>query len=352
MLDQRGLLLRGSTGIRVSDNTQWRQGLRTASAVALLLFVVLAPRVAAGDSRPGIRQVGFLTTFSSANDRRFEAFKQKLQELGHVDGQTIVIHYRSAEGQYDRLPTLASDLVQRNVDIIMADGGTPTIAAVRDATRTIPTVFCCPSDPVAQGIVASLAKPGGNLTGVSTQNLEYGPKSLELLKEILPSAKRVAVLSNPTNSSIPLVLGHMKTSAQTLGLEIHLIDAKTPADFERAFAEITRHRPAGLVILSDSLLSNNAPRLTALAARHRLPTMGGTDAIPESGGLASYGPNRLDLLRRSAVLLGKILKGAKPADLPVEQPTQFDLVINMRTAKALSLTIPASVLLRVNSVIE
>jgi putative ABC transport system substrate-binding protein len=250
------------------------------------------------------------------------------------------------------LSPLASELVQRNVDIIMADGGTPTINAVRDATRTIPTVFCCPADPVAQGIVTSLAKPGGNLTGVSTQNLEYGPKSLELLKEILPSAKRVAVLSNPTNSSIPLVLGLMQTSAQALGLEIDLIDARTTAEFERAFVEIARHRPAGLIILSDAFLSNNAPRLTALATRHRLPTMGGTDTIPESGGLASYGPNRLDLLRGSAVLVGKILKGAKPAALPVEQPTKFDLVINMRTAKALGLNIPASVLLRANNVIE
>src|SRR5262249_20199712 len=236
---------------------------RIGLAVVVTLTLVLAPRVAVGDSRPGIPQLGFLTTFSSANDRRFEAFKQKLHELGHVEGKTIAIQYRSAEGEYDRLPTLASELVQRNVDIIMADGGTPTITAVRDATRTIPTVFCCPADPVAQGIVTSLAKPGGNLTGVSTQNLEYGPKSLQLLKEILPSAKRVAVLSNPTNSSIPLVLGLMQTSAQALGLEIDLIDARTSAEFERAFAEIARHRPAGLVILSDSLLSNNAPRLTA-----------------------------------------------------------------------------------------
>jgi putative ABC transport system substrate-binding protein len=205
-------------------------------AVALTLSFMLAPLAAVVGSRPDTPQVGFLTTFSSANDRRFEAFKQKLQELGHVDGKTIVIHYRSAEGQYDRLPTLVSELVQRNVDVILADGGTPTISAVRDATRTIPTVFCCPADPVAQGIVASLAKPGGNVTGVCTQNTEYGPKSLELLKEILPSAKRVAVLSNPTNSSIPLVLGPMQTSAQALGLEIHLIDARTPAEFERAFA--------------------------------------------------------------------------------------------------------------------
>ena len=321
-------------------------------AAPFLLVVLLVPLVAVGQPGPGIPRIGFLTTFLSANDLRFEAFKQKLHELGRVESKTIAIDYRSAEGKYDRLPALAAELVQRNVDVLMADGGTPSITAARTATRTIPTVFCCVADPVAQGIVASLARPGGNVTGISTQNRQLAPKSLELLKEILPSAKRIAILSNPTNSSHPLVLGEMQTAARALRLEIQVINTGALAEFEGAFAEIARHRPAGLVILSDPLFTIEARRLTALAARHRLPTLGGSNAIPESGGLSSYGPNRLDLVRRSAVLVDKILKGAKPTELPVEQPTKFELVINLKTAKTLGLTIPQSLLLRATQVIE
>lgn len=318
----------------------------------ILVAVLLAPAIAVGQSGTGIPRIGFLQAYPSANDLYFQAFKQKLLELGHVDGKTIAIDYRSAEGKYDQLPVLAAELVRHNVDVLMADGGTPSIAAARNATRTIPTVFCCVADPVAQGIVASLARPGGNVTGMSIQHPEFAPKSLELLKEVVPSAKRIAILSNPANSSLPVVLDEIRTAARTLRLEVQVVNTRTPGEFQEAFAEIARNRPAGLVILRDALFTSEAPQLMALAAKYRLPTLGGDNAIPEHGGLLSYGPNRLDLLRRSALLVDKILKGAKPADLPVEQPTKFELVVNAKTAKALGIKIPSSILLRADKVIE
>jgi putative ABC transport system substrate-binding protein len=324
----------------------------TRVAAPFFLVVLLVPPVAVGQPRPGIPRIGFLTTYPSANDLRFEAFKQKLRELGHVEGKTIAIDYRSAEGKYDRLPALAAELVRRNVTVLMADGGTPSMDAAWNATRTIPIVFNAVADPEAQGFVTSLARPGGNVTGLSVQHPEFAPKSLELLKEILPSAKRIAILSNPTNSSLPRVLGQMQTAARALGLDIQIVNARAPDEFEGAFAEIARSRPAGLVILADALFITEARQLTALAVRHRLPTMGGIDAIPQSGGLSSYGPNRLDMIRRCAVLVDKILKGAKPGELPVEQPMKFDFVINLKTAKQIGLTIPQSILYRADQVIK
>ena len=298
------------------------------------------------------RRIGFLSPFASGNDMQLEVFKQQLRELGHVEGKTITIDYLSAEAKYERLPALAAELVRRNVDIIMAAGATPAVTAAKNATKTIPVVFVAVADPVGQGIVASLARPGGNVTGISSQNLESATKSLALLKEVVPSAKRIAILSNPTNSSLPGVLGDMQAAAKTLRLEITVVNAGTPGEFEGAFAEIARDRPAGVAILADALFNSEAGRLTTLAARHRLPTMGGHNAVPESGGLMSYGANRLDLVRRAAILVDKILKGAKPADLPVEQPTRFELIVNLKTAKALGLTIPQSILVRADKVIE
>jgi putative ABC transport system substrate-binding protein len=200
--------------------------------------------------------------------------------------------------------------------------------------------------------VTSLARPGGNITGISNQNPETSVKSLTLLKEIVPTAKRIAILSNPTNSSLALVLSEMQVAARKLRLELSVVNAKAPAEFERAFAEIVRDRPAGLVIFADPLFTVEAGQLTALAARHRLPTMGGMSAVPDAGGLMSYGANRLDMVRRAAVLVDKILKGAKPSDLPVEQPTKFELVINLKTVKALGIKIPQSVLVQATRVIE
>jgi putative tryptophan/tyrosine transport system substrate-binding protein len=324
----------------------------TRVAAPFVLVVLLIPLVAVAQPRSDMPRIGFLQAYPSANDLYFKAFKEKLQELGHVEDQTIAIDYRSAEGKYNQLPALAAELVGRNVNVLMVDGGTPSITAARKATQTIPTVFCCVADPVAQGIVASLARPGGNVTGISTQHPGFAGKSLELLKEILPSAQRIAILSNPTNSSLPLVLGEMQSAARALRIEIQVVNTQVPDEFEGAFAEIVRNQPAGLVILRDALFTTEARRLTALAARHGLPTMGGDRAMPESGGLSSYGPNRLDLLRRSAVLVDKILKGAKPADLPVEQPMKFDLVINLKIAQTLGITIPPSILFQADQVIQ
>jgi putative ABC transport system substrate-binding protein len=319
----------------------------------VLCACALAAPLASSAQQPAkIGRIGFLTTFPSDNDRRFEVFKQQLRDLGHVEGKTISIDYLSAEGKYDRLPALAADLVRRNVDVIMADGGTPAATAARNATKTIPIVFVALSDPVGQGIVASLARPGGNITGISNQNPETTTKSLALLKETVPSARRIAILSNPTNSSLPPVVSELQAAARTLRLDITVVNAGTSAEFEKAFAEIARARPAGLVILADPLFNSEAGRLTTLAAKYRLPTMGGINVVPESGGLMSYGANRPDLIRRGAVLVDKILKGAKPADLPVEQPTKFELIVNKRTARDLGIKIPDSILLRADKVIE
>jgi putative ABC transport system substrate-binding protein len=297
-------------------------------------------------------RIGYLSPYRSDNDQNFEWFKQQLRDLGHVEGKTIVIDYLCSEGKYDLLPALAADLVRRNVDVIMASGGTPVAIAAKNATRTIPVVFAGVADPVGQGFVTSLARPDGNLTGTSNQHPGTATKSLALLKEIVPSAKRIAILSNPTNSSLPKVVSDVQAAARTLRLEVTVVSAGAPGEFEAAFAQIVKNRTDGVVILADSMFQSEAGRLTMLAAKHRLPAMGGTSLTPESGGLMSYGANRPDGIRRAAILVDKILKGAKPADLPVEQPTKFDFVLNMRTAKDLGLKIPNSILVQATKVIE
>ncbi len=299
-----------------------------------------------------ISRIGYLTSFPSDNDQRVEVFKQQLRDLGHVEGKTIAIDYLSAEAKYDRLPALAAELARRNVDVIITAGGTPTATAARNAARTIPVVFVGIADPVGLGFVTSLARPGGNVTGITNQNRDLAAKLLALLKEIVPSAKRIAILANPTNSSLPAVIQDMQAAARTLRMDITVVNAKLPAEFEGVFAEMARDRPDGLVILGDAMFNSQAGRLATLAARHRLPTMGGNNAVAESGGLMSYAANSLDLMRRGAVLVDKILKGAKPANLPVEQPTKFEMVVNMKTAKALGIKIPNSILVQATKVIE
>jgi putative ABC transport system substrate-binding protein len=234
----------------------------------------------------------------------------------------------------------------------MSEGGTPPVNAARAATRDIPIVFNGVADPVGQGIVKSLARPGGNITGMSVQHPEFAPKSLELFRQILPQAKRIAVLNNPRNTSLPRVLGELRAAAAALAIEVEVVDAAAPADFDKAFAAAARSGAAGLMILREGLYAAQARSLSILAARHRIPTMGGDAVFPESGALASYGPNTRDMVRRCAVLVDRILKGAKPADLPVEQPPKFDLVINAATARTLGLAVPQPVLLRADRVID
>ena len=319
---------------------------------ALGASALAAPFVSFAQQQGKVWRIGFLTAFPSDNDPRFEVFKQQLRDLGHVEGKTIIIDYQTVEGKYDRLPALAADLVRRNVDVIMVDGGTPAAIAAKNATKTIPIVLAAINDPVGQGLVASLARPGGNVTGNTNQGRDTASKSIELLKEIVPSAKRIAILTNPTNSSLLLVISDLQAAAKTLRLEIIVVNAGTPAVFEKAFAEIARNRPAGLFILADPLFNSETGRLATLAAKYRLPTIGTLSTFPESGGLMSYGANRPDLLRHAAIQVDKILKGAKPADLPVEQPTKFDLVLNKRTARDLGIKIPNSILVQATKVIE
>jgi putative ABC transport system substrate-binding protein len=299
-----------------------------------------------------IAHIGILTMFPVGKDYQIEVFKQQLRDLGHVEGKTIAIDYLPAEGKYERLPEFAAELVRRNVDIIVALGGTPAAVAAKNATKTIPIVFTSVADPVGQGIVDSLARPGGNVTGATNQARDVAGKSLALFKEVLPSAKRIAILANWANLSVPLMLSEYQAAAKTLRLELIVIKVISPSEFDRAFAEIALARPAGLVINSDRMLNAEAVRLATLAAKHRLPTISMNNVFPESGGLMSYGANRPDMVRRTAIQVDKILKGTKPADLPVEQPTKFDLVVNMRTAKDLRIKIPNSILVQATKVIE
>ena len=323
------------------------------------LLVVGAMQLAApvalfAQQRGKVSRVGVLSIAVAGKDGQFETLKQQLRDLGYVDGKTVVFDYVTAEGNYERLPVLAADLVRRNVNVIVTMGGTPSITAARNVTRTVPLVFTGVGDPVRQGIVDSLARPGGNVTGATVQSLELAAKRLAFLKELVPSAKRIAILTNPENSALSLEVQEMQVAARTLRVELTVVNASASAEFEKAFVELERERPAGLVILSDGIftLASHSKRLMALAVKHRLPTIGSTPGIPQSGGLMSYGANRREVSRRAAALVDKILKGAKPVDLPVEQPTKFDLIVNMKTAKTLGVTIPQTILIQATKVIE
>jgi putative ABC transport system substrate-binding protein len=318
----------------------------------LLAAVLLFPLLAQAQPQAQIPRIGYLQAYPSLDDPYFAAFRKRLRELGYIEGKTVALEYRSAEGNYGRLPELAAALVRLKVDVIVTDGGTPSVVAARNATQRIPIVFSPVADPVGQGIVASLGRPGGNITGTGGQQSVWAPKLLELVKQIFPSQRPIAILSNPANSSLTGVLREMQVAAKSLKLEIRVVNARGPQEFESAFAEIDRLQPAGIIALVDSMFIGEAATLARLAASRRLPMLSGHNAIPENGGLMSYGPNRIDPLRHAAVLVDKILKGAKPGDLPVELPVKYDLVLNMKTAKALGLTIPPSVLVRVDRVID
>jgi putative ABC transport system substrate-binding protein len=300
-----------------------------------------------------IPRIGFLRQSRSSVMRlRFDAFRQGLRDLGYLEGKTIVIEERSADEQYERLPSLAAELVRLNVDVIVADGGTPTIMAAKNATSTIPIVFPTVGDPVAQGLAKSLSRPGGNLTGLSLQSADAAGKRLEFIKQVVPQAKRIVFLTNPVNASSAPILRGMQSAAQKFAIELDVVEARSPAEIDEAFAVIRHKRADAVALLSDQMFIDQASRISILAAQLRLPTIGEHNVVPESGGFASYGPDRLDMLRRAAGYVDKILKGAKPADLPIEQPVKFELVINRGTAKALGLTLPQAVLLRADRVIE
>ena len=317
------------------------------------MVILAAPLAADGQPTGKVHRIGYLSGSSATAVLRFvEGFRQGLRDLGWVEGQNIVIDYRFAEGRFDRLPDLAAELVRLKVEVIVA-GPTPPAVAAKNATGTIPIVMYAVGDPVGQGLVASLARPGGNVTGLSfTVGSETFGKGLELLKETVPEVRRLAVLSNPANASHALAIENVKVAARSLGVQLQLLEARGPEEFEGAFAAMAKERVAALLVPTDPVFFLHRARLAELAAKNRLPSVHSLREYVEAGGLMSYGPSLLDLLRRAATFVDKILKGAKPADLPVEQPTKFELVINLKTAKALGLTIPQSLLLRTDQVIE
>src|SRR5262245_46193874 len=282
----------------------------------------------------------------------FHAFVQGLRDLGWVDGKSIVIELRSAEGRADRLPDLAADLVRVKVDVILT-GSTPAAQAARKATGTIPIVMGTSGDPVRLGLVASLARPGGNVTGLAyDEDLQSVVKMLELLKETIPNARRVAVLSNPGNHAHVAATREVSSAARSRGIQLQLVEARDPRDFDAAFAAMARDLAGAAMVITESVFTSHVTELRDLAAKRHLPVMYGQRLYPEAGGLMSYGVDLRDSFRRAATYVDKILRGAKPADLPIEQPTKYELVINLKTAKALGLTIPPSLLARADQVIE
>jgi putative tryptophan/tyrosine transport system substrate-binding protein len=319
----------------------------------LVTVVLLALAVIAEAQQPlKIPLIGRLSPGSpSANTARTEAFRQGLRELGYVEGKNIVIERRSAEGRLDRLPALAADLVRLKVDIIVTAGPAATRAA-KEATSTIPIVMTNDSDPVSTGFIASLSHPGGNITGLSTFAPELSGKQLELLKEVVPTLSSVAVLGTSTSPSTVLVLKELELATRALKVKFRFLDVQNPEDIESTFRAIKKERAEAVLLLATGPLASQRTQVVDLAVKNQLPAVYPSLDFVQAGGLMSYGTNYPDLDRRVAYFVDRILKGAKPADLPVEQPMKFELVINLKTAKQIGLTIPPNVLARADKVIK
>ena len=299
-----------------------------------------------------VRRMGFLSPWTPGDSAPWQhAFRLALRDLGWIEGKNISIEYRYAEGRYDRLPDLAADLVRLKVEVIVTSVP-PDAVAAQKATRAIPIVMAAGGDPVASGLVESLARPGGNITGLSQMGQELAGKRLELLKEMVPKLSRVAVLLNPQGVGSPLTWKELQLPARRLGIQLHSLEVRGPDDFDQAFEAATRARAGALFITGDPVIVTNLKRIVDFAKKSRLPSIFHFSEFADAGGLVTYGPDRADLFRRAATFVDKILKGAKPGDLPIEQPTKFELVINMKTAKALGITIPQSILVRADRVIE
>jgi putative tryptophan/tyrosine transport system substrate-binding protein len=316
-----------------------------------LIGSVAAWPLTARAQQPALPVVGFVRD-GSAEARLAEAFRKGLNENGYVEGQNVTVEYHWLEGQYDRLPALMADLVRRRVAVIATPGTVATNAA-KAATATIPIVFGVGEDPVRLGLVASLARPGGNATGINLLNLEATGKRLRLMRELVPKAVRVAVLVNPGNAAVAeSTVREVQEAAPTLGLEIQIIRATTIGEIDAAFATIARERSDALFIAADAFFTSRRGQLATLTARDRIPTAYGVRELVEAGGLMSYGTNLADMCRQVGVYTGSILKGAKPADLPVLQLTKFELVINLQTARALGIQVPPGVISVADDVIE
>jgi putative ABC transport system substrate-binding protein len=321
-------------------------------AVVLTLSLALAPIAAEAQQAGKVYRIGVLETMSARlNTANLNAFRQGLRELGYVEGRDFVIEYRSADGRPERFPGLATELVDLKVDLIVTRG-TPAVLAAEKATGSIPIVMATSADPTRFGVVSSLARPGGNVTGLSTVAVELAGKRLELLKEAIPRIARIALLANMSSPAILSQWRQIEGAARSLGLEPQLLDVRASADFARAFDTAIKQRADAIIVSNDTLTQTNLRRIVDLSAKHRLPSIFSSREYVDAGGLMAYGPNFTELYRRAATYVDKILKGAKPADLPIEQPTKFELVINMQTAKALGLTIPQTILLQADQVIE
>jgi len=321
-------------------------------AAALTVSLLTVPLAGETQQAVSVTRIGFLAASSGERLKsRQAAFQKGLRDLGYVEGKTIIIEYRSAEGRFERLPGLAAELVRLKVDVLVAEGA-PAAHAAKNATSVIPIVIGNAADPVGTGLVVSLARPGGNITGLSDFNLGVVTKRLELLKEVVPRASRVAVLMNPTNPTNPLQLKEIEAVAPAMGVTLLPLEVRGADDIEPAFDAVRKHRAAAILVFGDPMFGTHRRRIAELAVKSRLPAIyGGAEAV-DAGGLMSYGANFGDLYRRAAVYVDKILKGAKPAELPVEQPAMFELVINLKTAKQIGLTIPQSVLHRADRVIQ
>jgi putative ABC transport system substrate-binding protein len=323
------------------------------AAFVVIALAILAPTHPAGAQQAGnMPRIGFLASGSAQTNAAFvHAFSEGLREHGWVEGQNIAIEYRWALGTLDQLPQLTAELVQLQVAVIFATN-TPAVVAVKQTGTTIPVVFAAVSEPIEIGAVASLARPGGNFTGLTTSGRELMPKRLELLKEAMPQLTRVGYLANPTYAVHQLQLQEMQAAARSLGMELHPFEVRDGAELERAFAGMAAAHVGAFIVQQDPLFISHRRKIVDLAAQSRLPGMYIASFYTDDGGLISYGAHRDDLYRRAATYVDKILKGAKPADLPIERPIKFELVINLKTAKALGLTIPPTLLFQADKVIQ
>jgi putative ABC transport system substrate-binding protein len=322
-----------------------------------LMFLLLGGAVATARTARAQQKVMPVIGFFSARPAGVSAplvaaFRQGLSEAGYTEGQNVAIEYRWADGRYDRLPALAADLVGRKVDVIVASGGPPSARAAQIATATIPITFVVGTDPVELGLVASLARPGGNLTGVSMQMTELNAKRLELLSELVPQARVIALLVNPNYPGAEGIMREVQEAARATGVQILILKARTEGEIDAAFTILVQRHVVALVVGNDSFFDSRIEQFVALAGRDAVSAIYDQREFPDSGGLMSYGTSLTSVYRQLGIYAGKILSGAKPADLPVQQPTRFELVLNMKTAKALGLTVPQSILARADEVIE
>jgi putative tryptophan/tyrosine transport system substrate-binding protein len=326
---------------------------RGAVPSILVAVVLLAVAVIAEAQKPArISRIGFLIAASASfYSTRVEAFRQRLRDLGYVEGKNILIEYRYAEGKLERLPDLAAEVVRLRVDVIVT-GGSPAIFAAKNATATIPIVFGAAAEPVGSGLVSSLARPGGNITGLSVMAPDLDSKRLEILKEAFPKIARMAFLWQPGVARGNPALTDMEAAAKALGVKLISLPVRSLDDFESAFARAKREGAQALITTPSPLINTQRRQVLDFAAKNRLPAMYTTSEFVEAGGLMSYGPNEVDLWRRAADFVDKILKGTKPADIPVEQPTKFEFVINLTTAKQIGVTIPSNALAQADKVIK